>query len=118
MKPINRIFAAAALMGVTLLTVNHATAQVVVKEAAVTNSAGTISEFGRDTIVIRSETSPEPLRYRYSKRTSCVDETGNPGAIETVKSGLPVTVYYEKDGDDLIANKVIVRRARTTTATE
>jgi hypothetical protein len=38
---------------------------------------------------------------------------GNPVSMETVKSGLPVTVYYSKDGDDLVANKVVVRKTVT-----
>jgi len=105
-------------MGLTLGTVNVATAQVVVKESTITNSAGTISEFGPDTIIIRSETSPEPIRYSYGKTTTYVDEAGNPVSIETVKSGLPVTVYYEKNGDRMVANKVVVRRKRATTIDE
>jgi hypothetical protein len=80
-----------------------------------TTSAGTISEFSPDTIVIRSETSPEPVRYSYSKSTTYVDETGAPVSLELVKSGLPVTVHYVKEGDRMVANRVIVRRQTTTT---
>jgi hypothetical protein len=95
-----------------LLTVNVTTAQVVVKETtSTTTSAGTISEFGPETIIIRTETSPEPVRYSFSKTTTYVDETGAPVSIETVKSGLPVTVYYVKVGDKMVASKVIVRKA-------
>jgi hypothetical protein len=118
MKQIKHKIIAAALMGLALGTVNVATAQIVVKESTTTNSAGTISEFGADTIIIRSETSPEPIRYSYSKTTTYVDEAGNPVSIETVKSGLPVTVYYEKDGDRMVANKVVVRRKKTTAIDE
>jgi hypothetical protein len=81
-----------------------------------TTSAGTISEFSPDTIVVRSETSPEPLRYSYSKTTTYVDEAGAPVSMDLVKSGLPVTVYYVKEGDRMIANRVVVRRTTTTTA--
>ena len=84
--------------------------------AAAVTSIGTISEFSPDTIVIRSETSPEPLRYSYSKTTTYVDETGAPVSLELVKSGLPVTVHYTREGDRLIANRVIVRRHATTGA--
>ncbi len=97
----------------TILTA-AAVARTVVKEAT-TNSVGTISEFGADTIIIRSETSPEPLRYSYSKTTTYVDETGAPVTIETVKSGLPVTVYYTKVGDRLVASRVVVRKATVVT---
>lgn len=92
-----------------------ALAQTVVNETTTTtNSVGTISEFSPDTIVIRSETSPEPLRYTYSKTTTYVDETGAPVTLETVKSGLPVTVYYSKVGDRLVANRVVVRKTTVT----
>jgi len=50
------------------------------------------------------------MRYRYSKTTTYVDETGAPVSMETVKSGLPVTVYYTKDGDNMVASKVVVRK--------
>jgi len=93
-----------------LVLTSAAVAQTVVQETTTTNSAGTISEFSPETIVIRSETSPEPLRYSYSKTTTYVDETGAPVTLETVKSGLPVTVYYTKVGDRLVANRVVVRR--------
>ena len=42
---------------------------------------GTVSEFGEKTIVIKSETSPEPVRYNYSKTTTYVDETGQPVSL-------------------------------------
>ena len=72
-------------------------------------SAGTISQFGADTIVVKSDDVAEPVHYTYNKTTTYVDENGNPVSMETVKSGLPVTVYYVRDGDNLIASKVIVR---------
>ena len=75
-----------------------------------TTSAGTISDFGPDAIVVKTESASEPVHYSYSKSTTYVDEDGNPVSMETVKSGLPVTVYYAKDGDNLVASKVIVRK--------
>ena len=80
-----------------------------------TESAGTISEMSPDTIVMRSETSSSPTNYTYTKSTTYVDETGNPVSVETVKSGLPVTVYYTREGDRMIADKVVVRKTTTTT---
>lgn len=80
-----------------------------------TTSNGTISEFSPDTIVVRSESAPEPVRYSYSKTTTYVDEAGAPVSLELVKSGLPVTVHYIKQGDRMIANRVIVHKTTTTT---
>ena len=81
-----------------------------------TTSAGTVTEFSPDTIVIRSETSPDPVRYSYSKTTTYVDDAGAPVSMEIVKSGLPVTVHYVHEGDRLIADRVIVHRRVTTAA--
>jgi hypothetical protein len=83
-----------------------------------TETAGTISDFSPDTIMIRTETSSSPTSYSYTKSTSYVDDTGAPVSMETVKSGLPVTVYYTREGDRLIADKVVVRKTTTTTTTE
>ena len=107
----NRILTGAALLGLMLTTAHVTLAQTAVKETTTTTTtAGTISEFGPETIIIRTETAPEPVRYTYSKTTTYVDETGAPVSIETVKSGLPVTVYYTKVGDRMVATKVIVRK--------
>jgi len=111
MKQNNYTLTGAALLGLMLITANVTLAQTAVKETTTTTTAGTISEFSPETIVVRSETSPEPIRYSYSKTTTYVDETGAPVSIETVKSGLPVTVHYTKVGDRMLANKVIVRKS-------
>ncbi len=111
MKQTKHILTGTILSGLLLISVNFSIAQTAVKETTTTiTSAGTISEFGPETIIIRSESSPEPIRYSYSKTTTYVDETGAPVSIETVKSGLPVTVYYTKVGDGMMASKVIVRK--------
>jgi hypothetical protein len=108
-KKSHRKYAGAALVG-ALLTANVIFAQTVAKETTTTTtSVGTISEFSPETIIIKTETSPEPVRYMYTKTTTYVDEAGEPVSIKTVKSGLPVTVYYVKDGDSMVASKVIVR---------
>lgn len=115
MKHITSTIAAAAFLGLSLVTTTIVSAQTTVKETTTTtNSAGTITEFGPETLIIRTETAPAPVRYTYTKTTTYVDETGAPVSIETVKSGLPVTVYYTKDGDRMVASKVVVRRAVKT----
>ena len=86
-----------------------------VSTVTTTETAGTISEVSPDTIVVRSETSSSPMSYSYTKSTTYVDETGAPVSMETVKSGLPVTVYYTREGDRMVADKVVVRKTTTTT---
>jgi hypothetical protein len=106
--------AGAAFVALFLATAAASHAQTTVQATTTTtSSAGTISGFSPDTIIIRSETSPDPIRYTYSKTTTYVDETGAPVSIETVKSGLPVTVYYVRDGDRMVASRVVVRKAVT-----
>jgi len=90
-------------------------ATTTVSKVTTTESAGTISELNPDTIVVRTESSSTPSQYVYTKSTTYVDETGAPVSIETVKSGLPVTVYYTNEGDRRIANKVVIRKTTTTT---
>jgi len=80
-----------------------------------TETVGTVSEVSPDTIIVKSETNSSPMRYSYTKSTTYVDETGAPVSMETVKSGLPVTVYYTRDGERMIAEKVVVRKITTTT---
>ncbi len=112
MKNNIRTYTSAAFICLTLTTASISQAQTAVKETVTTTTtAGTISEFGADTIIVRTETSKEPLRYTYSKTTTYVDEAGQPVSMTTVKSGLPVTVYYTRDGDRMVATKVMVRRA-------
>ena len=112
MKQHKNMLTGAALLGLVLFTASLTLAQTVVKETTTTTtSAGTITEFGPETIIIRSETSPQPVRYSYSKTTTYVDETGAPVSIQTVKSGLPVTVHYVKVGDKMVVSKVIVKKA-------
>lgn len=79
-----------------------------------TTSEGTVSEVGPGQILIRSTTSPTPLRYRFAPTTTYVDETGAHISLEMVKSGLPVTVLATPVGDGFVASKVIVRTMPVT----
>ena len=98
------VFAQASVQSVQSVTTDPQSVQTT------TTSAGTISEFGPDTIIVKTDSAAEPVHYTYNKTTTYVDEDGNPVSMETVKSGLPVTVYYVQDGDNLVASKVIVRK--------
>jgi hypothetical protein len=113
MKYIIRKSLAAFLLTATLgsfIAANTTRAQNVETTSVVT-SAGTISQFGPEDFVVKSQDSSAPMNYSYSKTTTYVDENGQPVSVETVKSGVPVTVYYTKDGTKLVATKVIVRKA-------
>jgi len=98
-------------IGAILLTGTLITALAQSEVTTTTTSEGTVSEFGPQTMVIKTATGTAPVAYSYSKTTTYVDEAGKPVAVTTVKSGIPVTVYYTKTGDALVASKVIVRKA-------
>lgn len=107
--------AGVALFG-ALVIANGAFAQTVTTETT-TSSSGTFSELTPSSIVIRSETTSQPLPYSFTKTTTYVDENGKAVAINTVKSGDPVTVYYTTTGDARVASKVVVKRSVTKDAT-
>jgi hypothetical protein len=119
MKNAIRNLGGLTFLGVMLFTANVASAQTTAPSTSTTTttttSDGTVSQFGPETIVVKSTTSTTPLSYSYSKTTTYVDENGNTVSSETVKSGAPVTIYYTQDGDKMIATKVIVRKTTTTT---
>ena len=115
MKNITRKCLPAAILAALLATVGLASAQsTTTTTSSTTTSAGTISEFSPEVISVQSTTSPSPVSYSYSKTTTYVDQDGNPVAMETVKSGMPVTVYYTQDGDKMVATKVVVQRTTTS----
>jgi len=107
------VFALAVL--VTPCAVFAQQGQTTVNTVTTTETVGTVSEVSPDTLVIQSETSTTPMHYSYTESTTYVDDTGAPVSIETVTSGLPVTVYYTLEGDRMIANKVVVRKTTSKT---
>lgn len=113
MKTQFRQFTRVAVAGLVLASASLAHAQMT---STTTTTEGTLSDFTPDSMVVQTSTSAQPITYSYSKTTTYVDENGNPVSVETVHSGLPVTVYYSQDGDRFVANKVVVRRTETTTA--
>lgn len=110
MKNITKKCLTAAVLAGLLATAISASAQsATTTTTSTTQSAGTISQFSPDTLVVKTTTAADPVSYSYTKTTTYVDQNGNPVSIETVKSGLPVTVYYTRDGDKMIASKVVVQ---------
>ncbi len=102
----------AALASLILAAATPVYAQATVETTTTTtNAGGVISEFGPDILVLKTEAAPEPIRYTYTTKTVYVDETGAPVTMTTVKSGLPVTVYYTKVGDKMVASRVVVKKS-------
>jgi hypothetical protein len=74
------------------------------------STSGVVSDLTSGALVVKSPNDPAPLSYTYSKTTMYVDEDGNPIAVQTIRSGVPVTVYYTKDTNGLVASKVVVKK--------
>jgi hypothetical protein len=83
----------------------------------VTTTKGAFTEFvpGSETVVVRSETNPTPLRYVVTKQTTIVDQSGAPIAIEQMRAGSPLSVEYTGTGDRLVASRIVVQRAPVAT---
>lgn len=87
-------------------------------------AVGTVTTFDPATgALILTGKESTATTYTYKSGTTIVDEAGNPVAVEVIRSGVPVSVYYTKDGNNMLVSKVVVMRAspvieeRTTTTT-
>jgi hypothetical protein len=90
------------------------TAQTIVRETTTAvqpvEVAGTVTELAPEAIVVRTQEAAAPVRYTFTKTTEYVDEAGNRVTQDIVKSGMPVTIRYVKEGDRMVVNRVIVRK--------
>jgi len=77
----------------------------------VTTTRGAFTEFvpGSETLVVRTDVNPSPIRYVVTKQTNFVDETGAPVAIDRIAPGSPLSVDYTMTGDRLVASRVVVQ---------
>ena len=106
---------------------NAETIETTKQVSSSTTYSGTVSEIApsSSTIVIKSESAPQPMRYMFNEKTTFVDASGNTVTQESIRNQ-PVTVYYSKDGDNMVVSKVVVtkqapsmmEKKTTTTTTE
>ena len=77
-----------------------------------TTYRGTISELSpsSSTMIVKSETSPETMRYVFNEKTMFVDPAGNTVKVESIQHQ-PVTVFYEKEGDQMVVTKVVTQKS-------
>jgi hypothetical protein len=106
MKSIIKATANTLILGALMSIGQIAVADTV--ETTTTTASGDIADLSGDSFVIRSESGP--ATYHYSKRTTVVDENGNALTIDSLKAGVPATVYYSREGDNMIVNRVVVKR--------
>ena len=106
----------AALLAIGCFWSSQAFAQAT---TTVTTTNGAFTEYipGSETMVVKSETGTSPLRYSVTKQTTIVDEAGAPVAIDRISPGSQLSIQYTGSGDQLVASRVVVRRAATSTVT-
>lgn len=122
-KNIRKIGAALLAIG---LCVWSADAFAQTTTTTVTSADGAFTEYVPDsqTVVLRSETAPAPVRYTVTKETTVVDETGAPLTMDRIPVGAPVSLQYTGTPDRQVVSRIVVRRPaaavteeRTTTTT-
>jgi len=69
---------------------------------------------GSDYISFRTETSTEPVKYYYTKKTVLVDPEGRIVEWSALRPDMPVTYTYVKEGDRMVVTKVTVAKPVTT----
>ncbi len=114
----------------TTVTTKDAATGTAVTETSTTTATGTITTYtpGTDYITFRTGgTTGAPVRYYYSKDTTILDPEGRTVTWSAVRPDLPATVYYVREGDRMIARKIVLtsspaviekKETTTTTTTE
>jgi hypothetical protein len=76
------------------------------------NGSGTITTYtpGSDYIMFRTETSPEPVKYYYTKSTTVVDPEGNTVEWSALRPDMPVTYTYTREGDRTVITKMTLAK--------
>jgi hypothetical protein len=90
------------------------------------SGSGTVTTYtpGSDSITFRSETSAEPVKYYYTKKTVLVDPNGKVVEWTALRPEMPVTYTYVKEGDRMVVTRVtlakpveVYKKEETTTTT-
>ena len=101
----------------TTVTTKDAATGTAVSETSTTTSSGTITTYtpGTDYITFRTGgTTGAPVRYYYSKDTTILDPEGRTVTWSAVRPDLPATVYYVREGDRMIARKIVLTKPTVT----
>jgi hypothetical protein len=109
------------ILGATLLAIGCLWSSQAFAQATttITTTNGAFTQYvpGSETMVVRGETEASPLRYSVTKQTTIVDETGAPVAIDRISPGSQLAIQYTGSGDRLVASRVVVHPAATSTVT-
>jgi len=113
------------LPGVTALALLCSPAvhgQAVVRETTATVSApteatGTVAEWLPDSLIILNKDVVGPVRFSLAKKVEYVDAAGKPVGREVITPGAAVTIHYIREGNRMLADRVIVQRPLAPSAT-
>src|SRR6476661_3213778 len=122
------LLAAGAVSAIALTTAFAQTSATTTTNPAVTTSSttttstssldgtGTITTYtpGSDYISFRTETSAEPVKYCYTKKTVRVDPEGQTVEWSALKPNMPVRYTYVKEGDRMVVSKITLAKPVTT----
>lgn len=76
-----------------------------------TTGSGTITEYTPGSVIALKETSG-PRRYKFGKTVTYVTKSGktlDEAAVKTrIKLGIPVSVHYTGEGENMLVDRVIV----------
>jgi hypothetical protein len=94
--------------GATGVTTSTSTSEV--------SGSGVVTAYtpGSDYISFRTETSTEPVKYYYTKKTVLVDPEGRTVEWSALRPDMPVTYSYVKEGDRMVVTKVTLAKPVTT----
>ena len=97
-------------------TTTTAGASGVTTSTSEVSGSGVVTTYtpGSDYITFRTETSTEPVRYYYTKKTVLVDPEGRTVEWSALRPDMPVTYSYVKEGDRMVVTKVTLAKPITT----
>jgi hypothetical protein len=111
---ISLVFASALLMapayGQTSGTTPTSTSDTgAVTPTTTTNEArGTITEYSPGVSLVLNTGAGEPLRFRFGKTVTYINDEGRSIEPGRIKKNFIARVYYTKEGNDMIINKLIL----------
>jgi hypothetical protein len=77
-----------------------------------TESTGTVTEFTPGRGLILKTAAAEPLHYKFGKTVTYVTPDGQVIEASKIRKDSKVRVHYLKEGDDMVVDKITVKRYR------
>ena len=119
------LFTTIAALAVATVSASADMTKETTTSSSSTTYTGTVSMPSSSTIILKSESAPEPSKYVLTEKTTFVDPAGATVSREAVQNQ-PVTIYTEKQGDQMVVTKVVTQKTvsapkverKTTTTTE